>query len=214
MVTTKRANDSMRIFETNSNVALLERAETPVNESVAAKETTEEARARMQRNLDKLLHYENYTKDMTETAEPVKEEVVETEKAAYAAPVADVVSAPEVNTVENEDIMPTKTTLQFGNANDTELYNEAKNVVKAEKSSFKLNLKGKIVAALYVVAVAAIFTLIILNSGVISMLSERQANLAAKMEGLNSAYERSIENLDELENKALDIAEKEYGMRK
>lgn len=204
MVTAKRSNNSStRIFETSSNVALLEKYEAPVTEE---KETTEQARERMQRNLDKLLHYENYAREAV-VDYSVKEETI-------TVPVENVEKAVNSVEVNNEDIMPTKTTLQFGNAEDTELYNEARNVVKDEKQGLKLNFKGKIAAALYVLVVAIVFTLIILNSGVLTVLQQKESDLSVKMTELNSSYTQSVEKLEELENKALEVAEKDYGMIK
>ncbi len=196
MVTTTRSyGETSSVFDTKSDVALLEREQ----KTETKRETTEEARARMQKNLDKLLHYEEYAR-------------AEAEVAMANAVMPEIQTQGETSPTTNEDIMPTSTTLQFAESENSEVMKEAKEVGTNNKSKF--SLKSKIVAVLYGLAIAGIFSLIMLNSGVLSALQEKQASLTSELEALNNTYNQSVEQLENLENEAIKVAETEYGMIK
>lgn len=171
MVTTRRSNESYfdKLGENRGGVALLEREKTPTdyNEftNIDKKEeiNVDEARQKMQQNLQKLLNYDRYSETVEDVA-PVQEEVV-----------------PEMD-VNNEDIRPTSTTMQFGTDDVDTMYNELKENKESNKESYKLNNKGKFLIALYALAVVVVLALIIINTGILSRLD---ASNVAKEEKLN-----------------------------
>lgn len=258
MFTTRREGNEgyAREATAGGGVGLLERK--PIAENAAFygethAESVDEAKLRMQRNLDKLLHYDDADYSAAETsapetekAEPVTEVYdVQTalayaaqvkaqqklaekqqaeEEAAYAeamrsqvyaeaaAPVIEV--APSVT--EEPDIRPTSTTMQFGEGEADNVYNDLTKTRETSKNSYKLNAKGKIVVALYAVAVMVILALIVLNTGVLASLKSGNTALAENITELSGQYEELVGRIEKVSSDEYvqDIAENVYNMIK
>ncbi len=164
-------------------------------QEIAPQEDRSEEVERRRRNLERLLNYEVY-----EEKETVVEEVV------------DSVVTPEV-AVNEEDIRPSATTMQFGDGEIEEMFNELPSDVE-EKSSYKLTLRGKIAIALYSVAVAIIMALIVLNTSVLAKLSTSTASAQAELNALSVQVEEQLTEIASVSDDAyvLENAEK-LGMK-
>lgn len=191
MITTRRsANNGSGSFVQNSgsNVALLEREDVKsYNEFVSPKtedESLVQARERMQKNLEKLLNYDRY-------AEITKEE--ELEKAS----LVEEVSAPVVSVANEDDIRPSSTTMQFGNEDREQIYNDMRRGERA-KESYRLNSKGKLIVVLYSLAVAMILALIMINTGVLTGLKNKTAALNDEINALNSQYTATYDEIQDI----------------
>ena len=209
MITTRRSSEfnSYTIGENKgfASVDLLER-KTPdtYNEYIANPVNTEEdylqAKERMQRNLDKLLNYDRYAEISAEETQVETEEVVQ-----------------EVSSMQDEDIMPSPTTMQFGDDNFDNVIQDLKAQQESVvTSSPKRASKGKLVAILYALAVTVVLALIIINTGVLSRLESANT---AKTEALNEKIEQYRvlnEEIDGISSNEYieDFVKNEYGMVK
>ena len=171
------------------NVAVLER-ESAVN--TERTESIEDVRERMKRNLDMILNYDKPAEVVSEPA-PVVEEV--------AVPVAEA---------QDEDIRPTTTTMQFGDADVNQMFNELK---EHEKTEQKVSGKTKFVVALYAIAVAIVFALIIINTGVLSVIKSKSELKQAELESIIAEYNAVSEDLAKLDDDyVVNVAVNELGM--
>lgn len=190
MVTTRRTstNETSSVLErsTSGGIGVLERTTPAINEFVNSnyQETPDQEFARMRGNLDKLLNYDRYSEVVEDsTATPVVEEAV----AVTAEPVAS----------QDEDIRPTTTTMQFGDADPDQIYNEMHRGEK-EESGYKLNGKGKLVVVLYALAVTVILALIIINTGVLARLSGEKEARVAELNGKIEQYQQLSADIDSI----------------
>ena len=171
------------------NVAVLER-ESAVN--TERTESIEDVRERMKRNLDMILNYDKPAEVVSEPA-PVVEEV--------AVPVAEA---------QDEDIRPTTTTMQFGDADVNQMFNELK---EHEKTEQKVSGKTKFVVALYAIAVAIVFALIIINTGVLSVIKSKSELKQAELDSIIAEYNAVSEDLAKLDDDyVVNVAVNELGM--
>ncbi len=225
MVTTRRSEELTETSRSTSAVDLLERKAPDISEEYTnapeREENLEEAKIRMQKNLDKLLNYDRYseaTEDVgvADVVDAPSEE--RAESVVYSEPDENIVSASEMgaDVISDDDIRPTSTTMQFGEGNAEPVLNDMAKQKEEQHESYRLNAKGKFVVALYAVAVALILTLIVLNTGVLAVLSrsnsEYSAALSAKIEEYNAVVKEidSASSVDYI----IDVAEKEFGMIK
>ncbi len=198
MITARRStNFNFDSFASNtgtSNVGLLERqpelrAEQMIN--VAEEENLEQAKARMQRNLDKLLNYDR-------ASESVIEDEIQHEQATVSA---QEVASQEItisSLQSDEDIRPTSTTMQFGDGDLDQMYKEMNKQQTATKESYHLNAKGKFVVLLYSLAVAIILALIIINTSLLASVKNDNANLMATERQLQAEYAERMEAVGEI----------------
>lgn len=196
MLTTRR-NTS---FESGSAIDVLERKnpsfdETPDTDNLDAE------REKMHRNLNMLLYGDTAEPEVTEKPEEIAEE-----------------TAPEVQAeaMSDDDIRPTSTTMQFGDGDVSNVYNDMERQKEQEKTSYKLNGKGKFIVVLYALTVMVILALIVLNTGVLASLKKTNQ---AKAEELNSRivrYNALTERIDAVsaDDYVVSVAENEYGMIK
>lgn len=253
MFTTRREGNEgyAREATAGGGVGLLERA--PVAENTAAygearTESVDEAKLRMQRNLDKLLHYDEADYSAAEVSVPETEkaeqvtEVYDVQTAlAYAAQVKAQQKLAEKQQAEEEamqsqvyaeapapvieqvpyeteesDIRPTSTTMQFGEGESDNVYNDLTKTRETTKNSYKLNAKGKIVVALYAVAVMVILALIVLNTGVLASLKSGNSALVENITELSGQYEELVDRIETVssDDYVKDIAENVYNMIK
>jgi len=200
MLTARRSNESTNnAYSTSSKsagVQVLESPETYEEKNSATTVMSDNAAAEMHKNLEKLLNYDRYSAEM-------QEEVVSE-------------SAMVVSDISEEDIRPTSTTMQFGEDIDVIREEMSKSKEEDEEHSYRLNNKGRVVLALYAVVVSVIMALIIINTGVLSNLSEETASRSAE---LNEAMNRHVEIQTEIEHMSsdeyiIDKAVNEMGMIK
>ena len=180
MVTTRRSADSYSetYSERKANVALLEREYVPSSyEEFVGSEKKEEVnfdeeKLNRQRNLQKLLNYDRYSETY------VEEPVSEVKEAVATATVA----------MSEDDIRPTSTTMQFGDGDVDQMYQELRQEREQARDSHKLNAKGKFILVLYALAVTVIMALIIVNTGVLSRLTSENQVKQAELESIVSEY--------------------------
>jgi hypothetical protein len=187
MVTTRRANTNVTSSVLDRNTAggvdVLERTKPAIQEfNSEREETVDEARARMRGNLDLLLNYDRYSETVVDD---VVSPVVEKSPEMVA----------ETTSFQDEDIRPTSTTMQFGDADADQIYNEMRREEKAV--GYKLNGKGKLVVVLYALAVTVILALIIINTGVLARLSGVKETKTAE---LNQRIEQFEQLSSDIEN--------------
>ena len=207
MVTTRRASteitNSAYDRGTAGGVDVLERkAFSQTNEvaSVSQEETIDEARARMRGNLDMLLNYDRYTEQVVDSVE---------------APMLDEARVAEPVDIQDEDIRPTSTTMQFGDGDVDQIYNEIQRDNKEETSSYRLNGKGKLVVVLYALAVTVILALIIINTGVLASLSGTREAKATELNTKIEQYQQLSANIEDISTNDYIIEQaEELGMVK
>lgn len=247
MVTTRRSVETAAEGVSGASaVDLLER-KTPATyaEFTGGNETDEnleEAKIRMQKNLDRLLNYEKYADESTildeyteyDSSSDVAETVAATDSAQTYETQSYETQSYQAQTVENsyensyvnadnygdavteEDITPTPTTMQFGKAEANPVLDDMERQKREQSESYKLNAKGKFVVALYAVAVALILTLIVLNTGILAVLSKNNAESVAKLSARVQEYNSVVAEIEEAssESHVVSVAENEYGMIK
>ena len=213
MVTTRRDEKTTTYSQSQrgSAIDLLER-KVPSYSAITedrVEESLEEAKERMQKNLDKLLNYDRYTEmgyvQDIEMASSVVPEISETATVSES-PVA----------FSDEDIKPTTTTLQFGDGEVDKVYDDMQRQKESQKSSYRLNGAGKLVVVLYSLAVTVILALIILNTGVLASLRSGNEAKASVLDEKVAEYQMLSEKIDALSSneRVIDIAENDYGMIK
>ncbi len=177
MITTRRSSDSSNyIVESDfsrSNVAVLERNDSAAFSASVAEnvynETEQETRARMQENLNRLMNYDRYSEQLAEEISVEETEIVN--EASYS----------------EDDFRPTSTTMQFGDGEAEQVYNEMPSR-EEEKSSYRLNGKGKLVVVLYALLVTVMLALITINAGIIPSLTNTIQAKTAELNGKVSIY--------------------------
>ena len=206
MITTARRSSEIISEYTNGGVGLLERAPASYSEYVTStpikEESYEDAKARMQRNLDRLLNYDRYSEQVVEDVQ--------------ASTEMEVVSEISEKNFQDEDIKPTSTTMQFGDGDVDQMYKEMNRADSEVSDGYKINPKGKLVLVLYALAVTVILALIVINTGMLATLSganaAKTAELNAKVEQYN-ALQAEIDSISN-SNYIIDVAENQYGMIK
>lgn len=200
-------------------------------------ESFEEAKIRMRRNLDKLMNYGKYASDDVSTdfalTDTERAEVAtEIQNASYSnTMVEEKVATPEkVDSFDenmvtepqgsaaatDEDLMPTRTTTQFIEGDNASVIKDMEKQKAGQKEDSRLSAKAKLVVALYVVAVTLILALIILNTGVLAVLSQSNAESAAKLSEKVAEYNAVVNEIDAVssESHIIEVAENELGMIK
>lgn len=216
MVTTRRNGEQGTTYDTTVNatagVQVLERTlPKSYNEYVSApeqrEESVEETRARMQKNLDRILNYDRYSAENMSATTTVEDSMV-------APEIEERAEAYESVQIQEEDIRPTSTTMQFGETNLEQIYDEMNKGKEDEKVSYKLNLKGKLVIAAYAALVAIIFALIILNTGVLTVLADANTTKAQTLSAMQEEYTSITAEIDSISSDEYirDIAQNKYGM--
>lgn len=244
MITTRRSDEiAGNAAQSVSAVDLLER-KTPVafndyENAQTREENLEEAKLRMQRNLDRLLNYEKYgnddvstdfASDYTEAAADVDSATQAYQSATNQAYSVSQAYAPaeetafdenttydeNIVTATDDDIRPTTTTMQFGEGDAETVFDDMQRQKQEQSESYRLNGKGKLVVALYAIAVALILTLIVLNTGVLAVLTKNNAETVAKLSEKVAEYNSVVEEINaaSAEEYIADIAENVFGMIK
>ncbi len=189
MITTRRLEEQNSIYsnQSRSNVALLEKEEVK-NSNYSAEvreETYEEAKERMQRNLNKLLNYDNTALATNEEAK------VETEEVALNVTISE----------NEEDLKPSSTTMQFIEQDVAKNYEDMKKTsVTASNQKAIVNSGKRFLMVLYSLAVTVILALIILNTGVLASLNKSSEAKQAELAGIFSEYNQKIEDINSITN--------------
>ena len=209
MLTTKRSSESVYGAErSGAGIDLLERR-TPADyaeftNETAETESFEQAKERMQRNLDHILNYEKFNSEVTDSV--LVEERTETEELQQVLDSSD----------SNENIKPTSTTLQFGDGQIDQVYSDMQRQKEGEHVAYHLNKKGKFVIALYSLAVAVIMALIVLNTGVLSGLRATNAQKTAQLDETIARFNALNEEIESISSNeyVINVAENDLGMIK
>ena len=198
MITTRRSYENSSM-SSRSGLDLLER---PTETNTQA---TEELREKRQRNLNLILNYDK--PDIVQQHEKA-EQIVEA-----------VCGKVEEKAYVDSDLNPTSTTMQFGK--DGELDKETvKNELSRANSvenvrDYKVNAKGRLMLALYSLAVVVVLALIILNTGVLSTLKSSNAEKEASLASIQQAYIEQQANIESISsNEYIGNMAVEMGMSK
>ena len=188
MVTTKRSDNTVNSFYSQSSVGvgLLERNapvsyDDYVSDSVTKEESLAETKARMRRNLDMLLNYDKASAVAIE--EKIEEQAVVVNEAS----------------LQEEDIRPTGTTMQFGDIDIDQIRAEMRTEEK-EKRQYRLSGKGKMAIVLYALTVVVVLALIILNTGVLNSLNRQNLqsmSTVGQLEAEIASLNTEIQNYDD-----------------
>ena len=196
MITARRESNGYydSLSGKKGNVAVLEREEIGVCESTENRsESIEDVRERMKKNLEMILNYDKPAAVVDEPVQEIKEETV--------APVAEA---------QDEDIRPTTTTMQFGDADVNQMFNELREHEQTEK---KTSAKTKFIVALYALAVTVIFALIIINTGVLSVIKSKSELKQAELDNAIAEYNAVSDELAAHgDDYVIDVAVNELGM--
>lgn len=216
MVTTRRStNVSNSVFEqrTTGGVDVLERPAPVAKEEAAAKvdfseAQTQEAKAR-RKNLDRLLNYDRYSESMVASA-PAETIVKERPMVREEVKVENKSTA-----LSEEDIRPTSTTMQFGDDIDG-IREEMRTRTVEENVSYKLNGKGKFAIVLYSLVVTVILALIVMNTGMLSKLSNANQAKAQELNAVVAEYNTLMSEVDSISTSEhiANVAENQFGMVK
>jgi len=164
---------------------------------------------RMSKNLAYILNYEAYA-GQAQDVEVAPEVTDQTETEVKA----------EAKIINDEDIMPTSTTLQFGDGqadvilNDLRKENEVTSASSNQK--YRLSASGKVLVTLYAIVVATIIALIVVNTSILASLKTSVATKQAELNGVMNQYVEASARLDEIssDQHVIDVAENEYNMVK
>ena len=206
MLTTKRSGESVYANErSGAGIDLLERRSPADYADYVSEEQTEsfeQAKERMQRNLDHIMNYEKFNTEVTDS-------VLVEEKTEEIQQVFD-------NSDNNENIKPTSTTLQFGDGQIDQVYGDMQRQKEDEVISYRLNKKGKFVVALYSLAVVVIMALIVLNTGVLAGLRSSNAQKSALLQEKVAQYNELNKEIESISSNdyVSNVAENDLGMIK
>ena len=123
-------------------------------------------------------------------------------KMEYQTPTIEFISSAVSSRVEerhvqiNEDMMPSATTMQFEKEN-TEVFEDLRTKNKTrEDKGYKFNTKAKLLVAVYSLVVAAILSLIVINSRMLKNLDNSIDNYSSQVTDLSQRYTAVMEELD------------------
>ena len=105
--------------------------------------------------------------------------------------------------------------MQFGDGDVSQVYNDLEKS-KEHKESYKLNGKGKLVVALYALAVTVILALIVLNTGLLKALDGQVSALTATYAEKSASLAAQTAEIEAISSDAYitELAENEFGMIK
>ncbi len=89
---------------------------------------------------------------------------------------------------ENEDLRPTKTTIQYKTTDVQKTHEEGKIVNNDAEKRIGLNKKEKIIIAVVVSVIIALFAMLIINSAIISGINNELNSLQSSLTTLKAAY--------------------------
>ena len=157
--------------------------------SVLEREDTKEqsySAARSDEGLDNIFNYGNYGRQNTVTKKKYSSPAVNflrVEGYDTRAEAAQTVTKEEEEV--NEDITPSKTTMQFLNMERDAFEEVEANTKEDSDKKYRINTKGKVLIAVYALVVITIFSLIIINAKMLRSLDSTIESKAAQIETLN-----------------------------
>lgn len=202
--------------QAKSRLGLLERTQNTAYNEVSNYESEQkvispsEDKERMANNFNMLLNYEKFIED---TKRQEKEEVSSSVQASVSTPVQE--NAPQTTQSANEDLMPSKTTRQFGPEEISNVYSDMKQVT-AKQSKYHLNSQGKLMIALYAIVVTVIMALIVINTSVLAMIKNQNAAKTEELYSLSEQYNALEEEYNHISSDeyVIEKATGEYNMVK
>ena len=117
---------------------------------------------------------------------------------------------------ENEDLVPTRTTMQYTSANK-EVDEEGSIENGATKKRVHLAKRDKVIIATVISVIVALFVLIIVNSAMISRVNGDIKNLQSSLNKARKAYEKVNDQLNEYQenfDETLQLIADDLGMVK
>lgn len=116
------------------------------------------------------------------------------EEAVYTQPVMQTAPVEE----ENEDLVPSRTTMQYSTEAKKDIEEGTISNRSAEKR-MSLSKRDKIIIAVVVSVIVALFVLIIVNSAIISSVNSDMDSLQASLNTARSSYENVVNEVTEYE---------------
>lgn len=115
-------------------------------------------------------------------------------KVTFAEVETQPVAAVQLSEEENEDLVPTRTTMQYTSANKT--VDEVGSIAtQSSKKRMILSKRDKAIIAAVISVIVALLTLIIVNSAIISSVNRDISTLQSSLEEARSSYEYVSEEL-------------------
>lgn len=105
---------------------------------------------------------------------------------------AETTANSSVDEEENEDLRPTATTIQYRTANAVKPTEKSKIATHSSTKKLGLTKKDKIIIAVAVTVIIALFVLIIVNSAVISGLNSDVSTLQSALTQAENAYSEAL----------------------
>ena len=149
---------------------------------------------------------------------PVRKELkaYETPTVKYQMNAIFDTAVEEAQVVENVDLKPSTTTMQFEKSEQNDIYQEIRPAVSSkEEKGYKINTRSKVLIAVYALVVVTIFSLIILNSRMLKNLDNSIDNYSAQVAELTVERNEIMNELNQVMSDDVIIEKAvEMGMEK
>ena len=116
--------------------------------------------------------------------------------------------------VENADLMPSQTTLEYKGTSSTDVFTATKTYSSVEvNTKYKISTKGKVLIAVYVLLIAIIFAFIAFNANFLRSLDNQIDTANEEVANLQLELDESLEKLNQASSDESIIEEaKKLGM--
>ena len=116
--------------------------------------------------------------------------------------------------VENADLMPSQTTLEYKGTSSTDVFTATKTYSSVEvNTKYKISTKGKVLIAVYVLLIAMIFAFIAFNANFLRSLDNKIDTANEEVANLQLELDESLEKLNQASSDESIIEEaKKLGM--
>ena len=131
--------------------------------------------------------------------------VVRVAENARQSEIKQRVVTPEEEAEEN--MTPSKTTMQFINMESEDTFEAVRKSEKAERQRYSIGSKSKLFIALYAIAFVAIFSLVIINATMLKNVDRTIKNSTARIETLKSQNSALSDTLDYVRSDDFIISE-------
>ena len=109
-----------------------------------------------------------------------------------------IMVAQQIVEEENEDLVPTRTTMQYISANQKA--DEEGAIANSAKKRINLSKRDKIIIGAVIAVIVALFTLIIVNAAIISGASRDLGNLQSSLNEARESYESVNQDIADFES--------------
>lgn len=116
---------------------------------------------------------------------------------AVSQQAAPVVSAQTAEDEESEDLRPTRTTIQYKTSQIARSEEEGKIENTGAEKHFTISKKEKVIIGVIIGVIVALFTLIIINSAIISGVNKDIANIQRSLDTVRGQYTEVDEQINE-----------------